>query len=116
MSVREPNRGKAIEPQTAHRPLVTLRQSPRPDLPVSTTDDCALPSESLRQSVGGISGRWRATTPFCLIALLLLASAGTKLWMLLTEPFADVRVGLPKEILWLTRNARILAGVCKPSL
>ena len=37
-----------------------------------------------------------------LIAILLTVTAVAKLWMLLTDPFADVRVGLPKEILWLS--------------
>jgi hypothetical protein len=37
-----------------------------------------------------------------LIGLLLTATAIAKLWMLLTDSFADIRVGLPKEILWLS--------------
>jgi hypothetical protein len=37
-----------------------------------------------------------------LIGLLLTATAIAKLWMLLTDSFADVRVGIPKEILWLS--------------
>lgn len=40
--------------------------------------------------------------PFYLIALLLAATAIAKLWMLLTDSFADIRVGIPKEILWLS--------------
>jgi hypothetical protein len=40
--------------------------------------------------------------PFYLIALLLTATAIAKLWMLLTDSFADIRVGLPKEILWIS--------------
>lgn len=39
---------------------------------------------------------------FRLIAILLTVTALAKLWMLLNDPFADVRVGLPKEILWLS--------------
>jgi hypothetical protein len=40
--------------------------------------------------------------PFYLIGLLLSATAIAKLWMLLTDSFADIRIGLPKEILWLS--------------
>jgi hypothetical protein len=40
--------------------------------------------------------------PFYLIGLLLTAMAIAKLWMLLTDSFADIRIGLPKEILWLS--------------
>ncbi len=43
-----------------------------------------------------------ARVPYFAIALLLTATAIAKLWMLLTDPFADVRVGLPREILWLS--------------
>lgn len=39
---------------------------------------------------------------FYLIGLLLTATALAKLWMLVTDSFADVRVGIPKEILWLS--------------
>jgi hypothetical protein len=39
---------------------------------------------------------------FYLIGGLLTATALAKLWMLLTDSFADVRVGIPKEILWLS--------------
>lgn len=39
---------------------------------------------------------------FSLIGILLSATAIAKLWMLLTDSFADIRVGLPKEILWLS--------------
>jgi hypothetical protein len=37
-----------------------------------------------------------------LIGLLLSVTAIAKLWMLLTDPFADIRVGLPKSILWIS--------------
>ena len=52
--------------------------------------------------------RTSAATPtpdrivFLLIAALLLFTAVAKLWMLLTDPFADVRVGIPKGILWFS--------------
>jgi hypothetical protein len=46
--------------------------------------------------------RSQSRIPFCLIGLLLTATAIAKLWMLLTDSFADLRVGLPKEILWLS--------------
>lgn len=39
--------------------------------------------------------------PFYLIGTLLLVTAIAKLWLLLTDPFAEVRIGLSKEILWL---------------
>jgi len=39
---------------------------------------------------------------FLLIAALLLFTATAKLWMLWTDPFADVRVGISREILSLT--------------
>ena len=56
---------------------------------------------------GQRSGRQSAKTslanhlPFYVIGALLLATALAKLWMLLTDSFADIRVGMPKEILWL---------------
>lgn len=37
-----------------------------------------------------------------LIGLLLSEMAIAKLWMLVTDPFADIRVGLPKSILWIS--------------
>lgn len=37
----------------------------------------------------------------CLIGSLLLVTAIAKAWLLTNDPFADVRVGLAKEILWL---------------
>jgi len=42
-----------------------------------------------------------ARVVFFLIGCLLAVTAVLKLWMLLTDPFADVHVGLQKEILWL---------------
>ena len=39
---------------------------------------------------------------FNLIAILLTSTALAKLWMLMTDPFADIRVGIPREILWLS--------------
>ncbi len=63
--------------------------------------------------------------PFYLIASLLSAPAMAKVWMLLTDPFADIRAGIPKEILWGTvvfelwlafenlriRDQRVLASI-----
>jgi hypothetical protein len=49
-----------------------------------------------------MSLRGRERIPFILISMLLTATAFSKLWMLLTDSFADIRVGLPKEILWLS--------------
>lgn len=43
-----------------------------------------------------------ARIPFYLIASLLSATAMAKVWMLLADPFADIRAGIPKEILWGT--------------
>ncbi len=43
-----------------------------------------------------------ARIPFYLIASLLSATAMAKVWMLLTDPFADIRVGIPHEVLWIT--------------
>jgi hypothetical protein len=43
-----------------------------------------------------------SSVPFYAISLLLTATSVAKLWMLLTDSFADVRVGLSKEILWLS--------------
>jgi hypothetical protein len=40
--------------------------------------------------------------PHGLIALVLFGTAALKLWMLLTDAFADIRVGIPREILWLS--------------
>ena len=40
--------------------------------------------------------------PFFLIASLLSATAIAKAWMLLTDPFADLRVGISREILWIS--------------
>jgi hypothetical protein len=59
--------------------------------------------ESLIETVSGLPPRsvW-LRIPFYLIGLLLTATASAKLWMLLTDSFADIRVGLPKEILWLS--------------
>jgi hypothetical protein len=59
----------------------------------STLPECV--SQSLTQPL------W-SRVPFYLIGLLLTATAIAKLWMLLTDSFADVRVGIPKEILWLS--------------
>jgi hypothetical protein len=53
---------------------------------------------SHRESQASFSSR----IPFYLIGLLLAATAIAKLWMLLTDSFADIRGGLPKEILWLS--------------
>jgi hypothetical protein len=60
-----------------------------------------------------------------LVSFLLIATAISKLWMLLTDSFAEIRVGLTREILWLTvafefwlafenlrlRNRRVLAVI-----
>ncbi len=49
-----------------------------------------------------VNGRFSARLPFLLIGLLLATTAIAKLWMLLTDSFADIRVGIPGEILWLS--------------
>ena len=61
-----------------------------------------LPARSF-ESVSDIPSQsvW-SRIPFCLVGLLLTVTAIAKLWMLLTDSFADIRVGLPKEILWLS--------------
>ncbi len=41
-------------------------------------------------------------TVFYLIAILLLSTALAKVWMLLTDSFAEVRVSISKEVLWLS--------------
>ena len=46
--------------------------------------------------------RFADRLPFYLIGSLLAATALAKLWMLLTDSFADIRVGIPREILWLS--------------
>ena len=43
-----------------------------------------------------------ARVVFFLIGCLLTVTAVLKLWLLITDPFADVRVGLPKEMLWIS--------------
>ncbi len=43
-----------------------------------------------------------------MIGMLLLFTAIAKLWMLLTDSFADVRVSLPKEILWVSVVAELV--------
>ena len=39
--------------------------------------------------------------PFALIGIMLLLTAGAKAWLLISDSFADIRVGLSTEILWL---------------
>lgn len=39
---------------------------------------------------------------FKLVGILLTTTALAKLWMLLTNPLADVPVGSPKEFIWLS--------------
>ena len=46
--------------------------------------------------------------PFWLIGILLTATAIAKLWMLLTDPFADVRVGLPELSVSLVLAAALM--------
>ncbi len=55
-------------------------------------------SVNQRSIIAGLATK----VPFYLIAILLSATAMAKIWMLLTDPFADIRVGIPKEILWIT--------------
>ena len=37
-----------------------------------------------------------------LIGVLLLLTATAKFWMLISDSFADVRVGISKEVLWFS--------------
>lgn len=46
--------------------------------------------------------RFAESIPFRLIGLVLAVAAISKLLLLLFDPFADVRVGIPKEVLWLS--------------
>jgi hypothetical protein len=58
--------------------------------------------ESLIETVSGLPQPVWSRIPFYLLGLLLAATASAKLWMLLTDSFADIRVGLAREILWLS--------------
>ena len=62
------------------------------DLPNGVVESASL-GDASRSNFGHRSGCY-------LIGLLLMATAIAKLWMLLTDSFADVRVGISKEILW----------------
>jgi hypothetical protein len=66
---------------------------------VSTDAGFAMENVSAEQRSIGLPSLWRNIT-FYLIGLLLLFTAIAKLSMLMTDSFADVRVGLPKGILW----------------
>ena len=39
---------------------------------------------------------------FFLIGLLLSVTATLKLWMLMTDPFADIRVAIPAPVIWVS--------------
>ena len=68
----------------------------------SMASDSALTNRRSVSSVSIGSSLLAINLPFYLIALLLATTAIAKLWMLLADPFADIRVGIPKEILWLS--------------
>jgi hypothetical protein len=69
-------------------------------MPVEVQDS----ADSLRASTSRVSPQnvSHQRIVFYLIGILLTATALAKLWMLLTDSFADIRVGIPKEILWLS--------------
>ncbi len=69
---------------------------------ISAASDPEIPSaqESSDTLAGSVFSARRIV--FTLIAGLLLFTAIAKLSMLLTDPFADVRVGISKEILWFS--------------
>jgi hypothetical protein len=79
-------------------------------MPVEVQDSAAgllIESSANRVSNQSLAGEQHSTHPyhrivFYLIGSLLVATALAKSWMLLTDSFADVRVGIPKEILWLS--------------
>lgn len=48
---------------------------------------------------------------FCIVGLLLVASAIAKLWLLVTDAFADVRIQLPIEILWVSVAFELVLGM-----
>ncbi len=48
------------------------------------------------------SGRFRERIVFFLIGGLLIAAATSKAAYLLTNPFADIHLGLPAEVIWLS--------------
>ena len=72
------------------------------DLGISAASDPGIPSaqDSSDTLAGSVFSSSRIV--FTLIAGLLLFTALAKLSMLLTDPFADVRVGISKEILWFS--------------
>jgi hypothetical protein len=49
-----------------------------------------------------LSGRFRERIVFFLIGGLLIAAATSKAAYLLTNPFADIHLGLPTEVIWLS--------------
>ena len=62
----------------------------------------AFANDATRQLRNEQTARSGSRVVFYLIAVLLTATALAKLWMLVTDSFADVRVGIPREILWLS--------------
>ncbi len=48
---------------------------------------------------------------FYFVGLILIASAIVKFWSLATDAFVDVRVGLPKEILWVSIAIDFILGI-----
>jgi hypothetical protein len=64
--------------------------------------DPALPlNVAVAETATGDRSSFSQRLPFYLIGLLLLFTAIAKLGLLVTDPFADIRVGLAKEVLWL---------------
>jgi hypothetical protein len=64
-------------------------------------------SESELGWLTSLFGQW----PFRGVALVLFASAASKIWLLATDPFAGTRMSLPLEVIWATAAFEILLGV-----
>jgi hypothetical protein len=92
---------RSIEAQPSHvvasGSTVGNQSIPNPTASDPTISSAAHSADSFPGSVFSSS-----RIVFTLIACLLLFTAVAKLWMLLTDPFADVRVGIFIEILWFS--------------
>ena len=87
---------------SAVRKLATFDNSENLDDSASMPSDSALAIRRAVSSISNCSSPLANNLPFYLIALLLATTAIAKLWMLLTDPFGEIRVGIPREILWLS--------------
>jgi hypothetical protein len=48
---------------------------------------------------------------FWMIGIVLIIAGSAKLWLLITDTYADVKIGLPREILWVSLAFDIVLGI-----